>query len=91
MKIGESSNMLPPKEERIFEETMSRKVITSRGTKWQTRHACLTNDRLIFSRSHHDSADTQHLPELQISTNELWAIFDQIDSDKNGYPIYIKI
>ena len=86
MTKGKPSNNLPPKDERIYEGTMSRKVITSRGGKWQTRHACLTVDRLIFSKSHHESSEGQRLPDLEISTEELWTIFERFDINKDGYP-----
>ena len=67
---------------------MSRTVITARNRKrMQTRHACLTNDRLVFSKSHHDdeSPENQSIPDLDITTDELWSVFDEFDDDKAGY------
>ena len=85
-KGRKSSNTLPPKDARIFEGSMSRTVITAKnGKRLQTRYACLTDDRLIFSKSHQDSVESQYMPELEISTNELWAVFDEVDVNKDGY------
>ena len=67
---------------------MSRTVITARNRKrMQTRHACLTDDQLVFSKSHHDdeSPENQSFPDLDITTDELWAVFDQFDANKAGY------
>ena len=79
---------LPPTDDRVFEGEMSRTILTaSNRKKVQVRHAVLTDDRLLFSKSHLDqdmTTTTSLKNDVDISTEELWNIFEKVDVDKDG-------
>lgn len=73
---------LPPREEWLFSGTMSKKVISATGIKWQPRFAVLTTDILAFTRQY----DCNHnfLPDVTLTSETLRAAFEAHDVDHNG-------
>ena len=74
---------LPPKEERLFEGVMSKKVLTSKGASWQHRHAILSTNYLTFCKKDNAHQHKQ-IPQLVVSVDELWDVFEKHDSDHDG-------
>ena len=77
---------LPPGDEWLFSGNMMKEVITAKGIKWHTRFVVLLQEYLTFSKhfegSEADSSD--HLPELEMSVENLRATFNDNDSNHDG-------
>ena len=48
--LHEKSALLPPRTERLLSGTLERRIMTSKGERWQTRLAVLTETHLLFAR-----------------------------------------
>ena len=68
------SKWLPPPEERILEGTLERKFLTSKGVKWISRFAVLSDEHLLFAKQH--VASISKCPDISQSEAHLvetWA------------------
>jgi hypothetical protein len=81
----EGVTALPPRQDWIFSGTMTKKVISAAGIKWQPRFSVLTGDYLAFTRPFDRS--NNFLPDLTLTSDTLRKAFDEFDVDKNGEEI----
>ena len=79
---NEGVTALPLRKDWIFSGTMTKKVISATGIKWQPRFSVLTADYLAFTRPF----DRSHnfLPDLTLTSDVLRKTFEDFDVDKNG-------
>ena len=71
--------MLPPPPQRIMQDNIKKKIVTSRGNKWLETFAVLSKDYLCFAKPvRHNQSQTAHWSSAvgdQISTDNLYDTF----------------
>ena len=87
LDADKSLSKLPPSSEWFFSGEMMKQVVTARGIKWHPRLAVLLQDFLTFAKQV-DGAGDEHedqVPELDLSLDDLRAVFDGHDYNGDGY------
>ena len=96
--LGNTVEFLPSRKDRLLSGILERRVMTSKGERWQTRRAVLTETHLLFARmgKHPDnSGQTAELlqclghmdrvdSEFWLHTDQVYEVFKNHDFDGNG-------
>ena len=86
-------SVMPPLEKRIFSGNMDKKSITPKGVHWLPRFAVLSLEYLAFAKVLEECASQtgQWMNRIgEISTNQLWEVFDKHNVKKNGLSFLVK-
>jgi len=83
--------ILPPPAARILEDTLAKKIVTSRGTKWLKTFAVLSKEYLCLSKPAGENSTAQWMASVGevVTTDSLYEVFqrhqrDNADSHEMG-------